>query len=215
MSRVYIKELIKRMIIKEGIKSSDESVSWKAHREAETLNDVSLYPILEELILQNSKPKDKKYRNAVYFIMGKLIVNVPDIEGIVFYIKQLEIETDKYILSAMLDRISEFAIPTYINIEVIASLSLHEKWLIRHSAINALGSSAALESKKALYYYINQEDEKTYKYEITYANASLGKMGSMDDIPIIEQHLKSKIQDIRRSAEFAIQCIRERNGTMI
>lgn len=211
MNRVYIEELIQRMIIKEEIKYSDESISWKAHREAEILNDVSLYPILKELILLNSKSKYKKYRNAAYFILGKLIRNVPDIDGIVFYLKQLEVETDKYILSSMLDRISDFVIPTYISIEIIASLSLHEKWLIRHNAINALGSSATLESKKALYYYINQEDEKTYKYEITYANASLGKIGSMDDIPIIEQHLKSKIRDIRLSAEFAIQSIRERN----
>lgn len=211
MSRVYIEELIQRMNIIEEIKSSGESISWKAHREAEILTDVSLYPILKELILLNSKPKDKKYRNAAYFTMGKLIKNVPDIDGIVFYLEQLKVETDKYILSSMLDRISDFTIPLDISIEIIASLSLHEKWLIRHSAINALSSSATSESKKALYNYINQEDEKAYKYEITYANASLGKIGSMDDIPIIKQHFKSKIRDIRISAEFAIQSIKERN----
>jgi len=213
MSRLYIEELIQRMIIKEEVRSSDESISWKAYREAEIINDVSLFPILKELILMNLKSKDKKYRNAAYFIMGNLIKYVPDIELIVFYLKQLEIETDKYILSAMLDRISNFAIPTYIPVKIIASLSFHEKWLIRHSAIKALGSSATLESKKTLYYYIKQEDEKAYKYEIIYANASLGKIGSMEDVSIIEQHLKSKIRDIKGSAEFAIQSIRERNGT--
>jgi hypothetical protein len=34
MSRVYIEELIQRLIFKEEIKYSDESISWKGHREA-------------------------------------------------------------------------------------------------------------------------------------------------------------------------------------
>lgn len=209
MTRIYIEELLQRMITKEEVKSSDESVSWKAHREAEKLTDVSLYPILKELILLNSKPKDKNYRNAAYFVMGKLIKNIPDNDGIDFYLKRLEVETDKYILSSMLDIVSEIKIPTNISIKIIVSLSVSDKWLIRHSAINALGSSATSESKQALYYYINQVDEKAYKYEIVYANASLGKIGSLEDIPTLEQHIKSKIRDIHDSAEFAINRIQE------
>jgi len=210
MSRAYLEELIARMNINEEVKSSNESVSWKAHREAEMLSDTLLYPILKELILLNSKAKDKKNRDAAYFIMGKLIKNAPNDDGIAFYLKQLEIETDKYILSSMLDRLSDITIPTKIPIGIIVSLSTSSKWLIRHSAINSLGSSATLESKQALYFYINKDDEKKYKYEITYANSSLGKIGSIEDIPIINQHIKSKIRDIRESAEFAIKRIQER-----
>lgn len=210
MSDEYIAELILRMTTKEEVKSSVESISWKAHREAEMLSEASLYPALKEQILLNSKPKDKKYRDAAYFILGKLLENNPDNEFIVFYLQLMKVETDKYILSSMLDRLSEIIIPSDISIEIIISLSMSEKWLIRHSAINALGSSATSASKQALYYYLNQVDENAYKYEIIYANASLGKIGSVEDIPVLEQHIKSKIRDVRYSAEFAIHRIQER-----
>lgn len=210
MSEEYIVKLIQRMNIKEEVSSSDTSISWKAHREAEMIADVSLYPALRKLILLNLKPKDKKYRDAAYFIMGKLLKNCPENEYISFYLQQMEMETDKYVLSSMLDRVSDITIPINISIEIIVALTMSEKWLIRHSAISALGSSTTSESKQALYYYINQMDEKAYNYEITYANASLGKIGSVEDIPILEQHIKSKIHDIRDSAEFAIHRIQER-----
>jgi HEAT repeat protein len=210
MEEKYLTELIQRMIIKEEIKSSDSSISWKAYREAETLTDTSSYPILKNLILQNSKPKDKKYRNAAYFIMGKLLKKTPINEFIDFYLQQMEVETDKYILSSMLDLVADIIIPINISTKILGSLAMNEKWLIRHSAISALCSSTTSESKQALYHYINQADEKTYRYEIIYANASLGKIGSVEDIPTLNKHIKSKINDIRYSAEYAIKSIQER-----
>jgi HEAT repeat protein len=59
-------------------------------------------------------------------------------------------------------------------------------------------------------FFINQEDEKKYEYEIIYANASLGSIGSKEDIPFLEKHVKSRKRDIRDSARFAIDRINER-----
>lgn len=124
--------------------------------------------------------------------------------------QQLEVETDKYILSGMLDRLADIKIPSDISVKPIVRLAMNEKWLIRHSAIRALGASATLESKQALAYYINQEDVKRYKYEITYANAALGEIGSVEDIPLLEQHINNRISDVRGSAVFAIERIQAR-----
>lgn len=63
----------------------------------------------------------------------------------------------------------------------------------------------------ALLFFVNQEDEKKYSYEITYANASLGKIGLKDDIPFLKKHIKSRKRDIRDSAVFAIERIKERD----
>lgn len=210
MEEKYIVELIQRINTEEQFTDSSTTTSWKALREAETLSKPSFYPILEQLILLHLKPKDKKIRRAAYFIFGKLLKNAPQDEPISFYLKQLEVERDKYILSDMLDRIAEIKIPAAISVKPIVTLAMNEKWLIRHSAIRALGASSTIESKQTLAYYINQEDVKDFNYEITYANATLGRIGSSEDIPLLEQHIKSRKHDVRDSALFAIERIRAR-----
>ena len=210
VKRKYIEELIYRINTEVKNNSSSTAVSWKALREAKTLADISFYPILKELLLGHSKPKDKKYRNAAYFIFGELLKNAPEEKYILFYLEQLEKENDKYILSSMLDKIGDILIPTNISIKNIITLTRSEQWQVRHSAIYALQAAATAESKQALVYYINQIDVKTYKYEIIYANAALGAIGSLEDIPILQQHMKSRFLDVRESAKFAISRIQNR-----
>lgn len=210
MLEKYIEELIQRMNIEEKCLDSSTSISWKAYREAESISDNAFYPILKKQLLLNSKPKDKKYRQAVYFMLGKLLKNSPQHEYIIFYLQQMEKESNKYILSYMLDIMVDVMIPSDISVKIIVDLTMNEKWLIRHSAIRALGASSTSESKQALAYYINQEDVKTYKYEIEYANAALGSIGCEEDILILEKHIKSRIRDVRDSSISAIERIQER-----
>lgn len=49
-----------------------------------------------------------------------------------------------------------------------------------------------------------------FKDEIIYANAALGRIGDKSDIPLLEMHENSSIQDIRDSAGFAIERIRKK-----
>ena len=123
-------------------------------------------------------------------------------------------ETDKYILEHILGCLTWVDIPWNVDIEPIIRLSKSDKWLIRQSAIQALGSSATVKSKEALYFYLNQTDEKKYKFEIIYANVALGIIGKSEDIPILEQHLFSRIADVRDSSLYAIESIKERSGLM-
>ena len=51
---------------------------------------------------------------------------------------------------------------------------------------------------------------KKYKDEIVYAIASLGRIGTADDIPALEKFLEVRIQDMRIAAEFAIGRIKVR-----
>ncbi len=211
MTTERLVDLIDRMCNEDDC--SSKSISWQDYREAEKLSDTSLLPFLQNTITENknSCKKDKKIRSSVYFIIGKIIGNSFDENACKFLIERLNVETDKYIISGILDLLVGINIPWNIDIAPIVHCAKSDKWQIRHSAIYALGSSATTESKEVLYFYLNQTDEKNYRYEIIYANASLGKIGKKEDIPVLEKHLNSRIRDIKNSAAYAIESIRKRN----
>lgn len=213
MDKKDLKNLIDRMTAVEETHNSEDTVSWKATREAENLTDTALLPILEEIITENDKPKGRHIRNEAYFIYGKILKNSFDRAGCVFFIKRLTAETDKYILSGMLDCVTDIEIPTDMDISPIILHTQSEKWLVRHAAIRALGSCPTQKSRDALSFYLKQGDEKKYKYEITYANAAMGKIGESADIPLLELHIRSRIQDIKISAQMAIENIKASNRT--
>ena len=201
-------DLIARMTIKEQLTSSEESVSWNAYREAERISDETVYPILKKIIEENHK--NKAVREAAYVIIGYSLRNIFNKEACIFLIQRLGEETDKYVVACILDKLARIHIPEDIDMSLVIKCSQNDKWLIRHSALNALGSSSTHANRKALLFFINQEDEKKYEYEIIYANASLGSIGSKEDIPFLEKHVKSRKRDIRDSARFAIDRIKER-----
>lgn len=201
-------DLIARMTIKEQLTSSEESVSWNAYREAERISDETVYPILKKIIEENHK--NKAVREAAYVIIGYSLRNIFNKEACIFLIQRLGEETDKYVVACILDKLARIHIPEDIDMSLVIKCSQNDKWLIRHSALNALGSSSTHANREALLFFINQEDEKKYEYEIIYANASLGSIGSKEDIPFLEKHVKSRKRDIRDSARFAIDRIKER-----
>ena len=208
----YVLSLVERMSCDEKPCNSDNSIRWHAYREAERKADREWIPYLQEIVDENKAPKQKEKRRAVYFNARAILKKKYDAEVCAFLLSALTFEQDKYILSAILDAFVWMESASDLDPGIIIELSKHEKWLIRHSAINALGSFPKEESKEALYFYLMQEDEKAYRNEIIYANASLGKIGNEADIPVLERHIRSRSRDIKESARFAIGSIRDRTG---
>ena len=201
-------DLIARMTIKEQLTSSEESVSWNAYREAERISDETVYPILMRIIEENHK--NKAVRRAAYIIIGYSLRNIFNKEACIFLIQKLNEETDMQGVASILESLACIHIPEDIDMSLVIKCSQNDKWQIRHSALDALGSSSTHANREALLFFINQEDEKKYESEIIYANASLGKIGLKEDIPFLEKHIKSRKRDIRGSALFAIDRIKER-----
>lgn len=206
----YLQDLIARMGTAEQVSDSRDSVSWKAHREAETLDDPALLPLLEEIIAAHPKAKERQIRCDAHFIYGKILKNRFTREGCAYLIGRLEAETNKYALYPILDLLRDLPIPADMDIASILRCARHEQWLVRHSAIRALGACPSEESREALRWYLRQEDEKAYRQEIIYAQAALGRMGTPEDIPLLEGRLRSRSRDVRLSAEIAIERIRAR-----
>lgn len=208
MNEDKLYDLIARMTIKEHATSSKESVSWNAYREAERISDETVYPILMRIIEENHK--NKAVRRAAYIIIGYSLRNIFNKEACIFLIQKLNEETDMQGVASILESLACIHIPEDIDMSLVIKCSQNDKWQIRHSALDALGSSSTHANREALLFFINQEDEKKYESEIIYANASLGKIGLKEDIPFLEKHIKSRKRDIRGSALFAIDRIKER-----
>ena len=208
MNETQLYELIAQLNTKENVQTSNDSISWRAYRSIECISDASVFAILIKIIEQNHQQKNKDIRRSAYYIIGTGLHTFFRKEACIFLIQKLGEERDTNIISEILDRISCVTIQDDIDISLIVTCSKSKKWQIRHSAIRALGSVATKKNRDALLYYINQDDEKKYKYEIIYSNASLGIIGTSADIPLLEKHANSRIPDICESARFAIDRIK-------
>lgn len=209
----YIDDLISRFLSDEsdepqkgGVFESAKTVSWKAHREAETLKDEQLIPILIDRIESEA---DKRSRDAAYFILGHLAKNTKNVQVVPYLIDRQWIEQDKYVASAILDRIADIPKPLGTDVTKLVEATRDENWLIRHSAIRALDNSADPQAEQRL---IEISEDGDDPFDVIYANSVLNKVGTSRAIPTLQKHLKSRKRDVRLSAELAIQAIRNRKS---
>ena len=200
----YLIDLIKRMSVEEKGVNSDDSVSWKAYREAESLDEERfIKQLMDYLTIENNKT----FRDSAYFILGKLLMKFTDKVAIQFYIDRLIFETDKYVLSHMLDRLKDIEKEQSIELTPIIQCTESEKWLVRYSAINALTKTNHEAAKSKIRAIVQLDDQKKYKYEIVYAVATLGTVGEIEDIALLKPLFSSRIRDIRDSAKFAAESL--------
>lgn len=206
----YLRDIIERMLddsdqIMEAGYDSSKTISWKALREAEKVENADYIP---QLILFIDKEKDKKRRDKAYFILGHIAKNTEDITALNFLIQRASKETDKYIVSSLLDRIAEIKKPVGTDLQPLINLTKNDKWLIRHSAIESLNNTADPLAEAALIEIIGSSEDP---YDLTYSNSILNKIGTLRAIPYLEKHLQSRKRDVKSSAKFAIEEIIKRN----
>ena len=219
MDKAGLLDLIARINTQEkDVKVSTETTSWKALREAETLTDPALFPILREIVEENKgKAKGKReVRSAAYFIIGRLMEQTFDRDACAFYLARLEAETDKHLLHSMLDRIQDWQgkqgilLPPELDTTPVVKLTEDDRWLVRYAALHALRACPGEGSREVLRRWLSQEDEKACKYEMWYAAIAMQSIGEPEDIPLLERFLKSRRQDLKITAKNAIQYIKER-----
>ena len=205
----YLVDIISRMndksdqIMESGYNSSD-TISWKALREAEKVDNVNYIPELIEFI---DSEKDKKIRDKAYFLLGHIAKNTNDVGATKYMIKRVDKESDKYVVSSLLDRIANLKKPNGIDLEPIINAIESDKWTIRQSAIQSLKNSEDKIAEKTLIGILSNSEDQ---YDLTYANATLNNIGTEKAIPYLEKHLNSRKRDVKGSAKFAIESIKKR-----
>ena len=205
----YLLDLIERMNSARPAKPPKQSISWHAHREAEKLANPAFYPLLDAIITSADEEANEGIRKRAYTIMGRLLKNCFEKPYVDFLLQRLLVETDRDIQVAIMDALSDIEVTDDLDASSLIAFANHPAWQLRFAALCALGSFSSHESKTALYDFL-ERDRKRFKDEIIYAIASLGRIGTADDIPALEKFLEVRIQDMKIAAEFAISRIKER-----
>jgi len=207
----YLKDLIARMSdtsdrnTEVGFDSS-KTISWNALREAEKVANVTFVPQIISFI---GSEKDKKKRDEAYFLLGHIAKNTDNEEALNYLIARVNSETDKYIISALLDRIADIDKPIGTDLQPLIQAIKSDRWLIRHSAIQSLNNSDDALAETVLIEIIENSADP---HDLIYANATLNSVGTLRAIPYLEKHLKSRKRDVKGSAQYAIEEILKRHG---
>lgn len=206
----YLINLIDRMLDtsdqnKETGYDSSKTISWKALREAENIENPEYIP---QLITFIDNEKDKKKRDRSYFLLGHIAKNTSDLKALNYLIYRIQKETDKYIIASLLDRIAAIKKPIGTDLQPLIQATKSDKWLIRHSAIQSLKNALDSVVETALIEILNDSDDP---YDLVYTNATINTIGTLRAIPFLEKHLKSRKRDVKDSAKYAIEEIKKRH----
>lgn len=192
-------ELITRMTVKESYAHSDDSISWHAYREAETLADPSL---VEGLAKYVSGERDKERRRAAYFILGKLGQKVRAPECAALLLSRVGHEQDTFTLSALLDALRPLPKPLNLDLGPVYRLLEDKRWLVRCSAIQSLCHADALEAEEQIIQLLKTTSDPQ---DMVYCHATLNEIGSVKSIPYLQKNLDSRKRDVKSSARLAIR----------
>ena len=195
----YLKDLLARMLDKSEFFDSSKSISWQAHREAEKLTDASYIPQLMEFV---DSEKDKGKRDAAYYILGQVAKNTNDITATKYLINRIDKETDKYVLSALLNRIRDLHKPKDTDIQPIINAINNKDWQVKSSAIQALEHSNNPLAEDTLIDVL--ENSGTSEFDLVYANATLANIGTKKSISCLTKLVTHKKTDVAGSALNAI-----------
>jgi hypothetical protein len=201
--RSYLEDLVERLADRTKLRSSSESVSWAAHREAEQLADITMVGELAAAV--RSLPTAK--RSGCYFTIGKIGRNLRDEQCAAVLLDLLPAESNKYNLDCLLQRVGEIPKGPTLDLSAVFPLLEDKRWLVRHAAIRALDHSASPDVEARLVEHLSAT---TDAYDQTYCHAVLNHVGTRRALPAIEANLKSRKRDAKVSAELAVRAIRDR-----
>lgn len=210
MNKEELFSRLDELSLPDSILDALDASQWRFWRRKKQLNEAQMFPLVREYIELRSLKSQTMIRENAYELLGKLLRRTMEPEYCQYLIDRLAIETNKDVLHTILVCLTRLQLPSEMNITNIVLCSKSDAWQVRHNAIMALRSSDTDISREAVRYWVKQEDEKQYKYELIYAQGVLGYIGEASDIELLERHTQSRIRDVKDSASYAINHIRKR-----
>lgn len=185
---VYIEE--------KGYSTSEGAPAWNATRKAEKLDHIALIPILCNLL---EKAKKETLKQDIYFVLGNIGVNTGDPRVVHILLKRLEAEKNKYTLDSILSQLAKQK--EVSNCAPILQFIDDPRWLVRHSAFQALSKCKCSAAEEALIQVITTSQDE---YDLFYAIGSLCDLGATRSVPYLLPLMKHPKGEVRRSALSAL-----------
>ena len=155
--------------------------------------------------------ENRENRQYGYLALVRHLKHFPDPEYMRWHIGQILKETDKYILSSMLDEIANWPyLPPDTEITPLLVCTKSEKWLIYQGAIEALSICDCEEARQAVRPFLQWEPVR--KNEPIYGDLGrfFARVGTPEDLPVLEELYARANRNIRVNLEYAISGIKER-----
>jgi hypothetical protein len=202
--RPYLVDLITRIADQTPFASSDDSISWHAHREAERLLDRSM---VDEAAAGLASETDRHRRYAAHFIIGLIGINLQDPSCAEILITSLPREDEKQNLSFILQYIRDIPKPRELDLTEIYSRTADRRWQVRLMAVEAL---CLAEAPAAEVHVLNHLAQKHTYNDIASCNLTLYSIGTPESIPAISANLDCRDSEVRTTARGAIEAIKKR-----
>lgn len=129
------------------------TAQWSAWQEARSLTDMSLLPVLEDIIREHSGNEGKDVRKTAYFICQKLLVHRFDQAGFDFLLGQLDKEITKGNAIWWVDYLEDIDVRPETPVHTLLSIASRGdkddlKWISR--IIEEYAEKGNIESRNAL-----------------------------------------------------------------
>ena len=192
--KAFVSDLAKRLSFQEYLVNSSESVSWSAHRDAEKLNDLKLFPYFKDFL---ETEKDNDIRRSVYFPVASIGGHNNDPKILNYLIARIGLEKTRRTKSTILDNTWQFYKENTIDLHPELEKLIYNKWWqIVWPALDLLGICKQKEEAENIIHEYLKSDIKKSKYLLDEALTALLKVGSKKSYHWFEDYLDFGFNDM-------------------
>ena len=192
--------------------SSEDSRSWRAHREAEArgLRQEACLAAAGRLASAHPGRRWRDYRQAAYVLMGHLLPRRASEAHVSLYLGRLAEETDREVLMCLLDGMEDVPAPAGEDPSAVVRMAREGRGQLAMCATAALGSFDCDEARAELRRRASEPVGDRNVYVVERAVEGLGKVGLAGDLALVEGVAKTRRRDLRIVARRAADFIRNR-----
>ena len=192
--------------------SSEDSRSWRAHREARSrgLRQEVCLAAAGRLASAHPGRRWRDYRRAAYVLMGHLLPRRASEAHVSLYLGRLAEETDRGVIMRLLDGMEDVPAPAGEDPSAVVRMAREGRGSLAMCATAALGSFDCDEARAELRRRASEPVGNRNVYVVERAVEGLGKVGLAGDLALVEGVAKTRRRDLRGVARRAADFIRNR-----
>ena len=192
--------------------SSEDSRSWRAHREAEArgLRQEACLAAAGRLASAHPGRRWRDYRRAAYVLMGHLLPRRASEAHVSLYLGRLAEETDRGVIMCLLDGMEDVPAPAGEDPSAVVRMAREGRGSLAMCATAALGSFDCDEARAELRRRASEPVGDRNVYVVERAVEGLGKVGLAGDLALVEGVARTRRRDLRIVARGAADFIRNR-----